>query len=223
MAAPIGAAAAAAVVLVALLVSGQVRTPLTSQPASHSNERAVGAGATGTSTAPAGEPQTSSPQSPAPSTGSATAPSVAQPPAGVVPTSPAASGPPQVVCPVGGVTATVDRMDQRLDNSVPSRVNANLPPVWRTSVTGTVHNNSPLAVVANPFTVTVNFADPSGHTTESVTATALSAPTPIAAGASIPWSVSVDNPKDAPVPGTANATQPTWRWDDAKLAAACTP
>jgi hypothetical protein len=90
-----------------------------------------------------------------------------------------------------------------------------------TSVNGSVRNNSAVAVLVNPFPVTVNFTDPAGKTSRSVTATALPAPTPIAPGASIPWSVTVTDPQDAPVPGAANATPPTWRWDDARLATLC--
>jgi len=106
--------------------------------------------------------------------------------------------------------------------SAPSTsVRADLPPVVRTSVSGTVRNNSASAVVVNPFPVTVNFTDPAGKTSRTVTATALSGPTPIGPGASIPWSVTVENPHDAPVAGTANTAPPTWRWDDAKLASLC--
>ena len=127
------------------------------------------------------------------------------------------------MCPVGNVAATVDHMTQRLDesSSPPTTINASLPPVVRTSVTGTVRNSSANAVVVNPFPVTINFTDPAGKTTETVTATALAAPTPVGPGAQVPWSVTVENPHDAPVPGTANAAPPTWRWDDAKLAATC--
>jgi hypothetical protein len=54
-----------------------------------------------------------------------------------------------------------------------------------------------------------------------VTATALAGPTTIGAGGSVPWTVTVENPQSAPVPGTANAHTPTWRWADAALAATC--
>jgi hypothetical protein len=220
MAAPIGAAAAAAVVLVALLVSGQVRVPLTSTPASNSNQSAVGVGATATTTAP-GAPQgsSSSPSALAPS-GTATTPSAGSLPSGAPVNG--APAPTLVLCPVGSVSATVDHMGQAIDSSVPSSINASLPPVVRTSVTGTVRNNSANPVIVDPFPVTVNFTDPAGNNSQSVTATALSAATPIAAGASVPWSITVQNPKDSPVPGTANAAQPTWHWGDAHLAAACT-
>jgi len=221
MAAPVSAAAAAAVVLVALMVSGQVRVPLVSSPVSHSQQNAVGAGSAPSST-PSGTPATgSSPVgSPSPSAGAATAPTIGQTPTGTS----AALGaePAPAVCPVGGVSATVDHMDQHLDSAAPSTsLRASLPPFVHTSVSGVVHNNSAAAVVVNPFPVTVNFTDPAGKTSRSVTATALSAPTSIAPGASIPWSVTVDNPQDAPVPGTANAAPPTWRWDDARLASLC--
>jgi hypothetical protein len=227
MAAPVGAAAAAAVLVVALMVSGQVRVPLVSQPASNGRQTAVGAGPGDTATAPGavqpgGPPAASS--SPSPSAGSATAPSVAQTPVGSAAASSGEPSPTQVVCPVGNVSATVDHMNQQLDSSSPpatTSVNATLPPVVHTSVTGVVKNNSANAVVVNPFPVTVNFTDPAGKASQSVTATALTAPTRIAPGAEIPWSVTVENPHDAPVAGTANAAPPTWRWDDAKLAAAC--
>ena len=218
LAAPVTAAAAAAVVVVALLASGQMRVPLTSSPVSNSHQNAVGAGSTETSTPP-GAPQT--PSSPAPSSagGVATGSSVAQTPSG------SAAGPPaaaQVVCPVGSVAATVDHMSQDVSSSVPSRsINSSLPPVVHTTVTGGLRNNAPQAVVVNPFPVTVNFTDPAGKSPKSVTATALSGPTPVAPGAQVPWSVSVENPNDAPVAGTANAGPPTWRWDDARLAAVC--
>ena len=219
MAAPVGAGAAAALVLVALLVSGQVRVPLTSRPVSNSNQAAIGAGVTA-STVP-GESPASGSRPPSPLTAAPTASSVAQTPLGAPATD--APAPAQAVCPVGSVPATVDHMDQHIDSAVPSRTIAvDLPPVVRTTVSGTVRNNSPSAVDVNPFPVTVNFTDPSGNASETVTATALSGPTPIATAASIPWSVTVQNPKDAPVPGTANAAQPTWRWDDARLAAICT-
>jgi hypothetical protein len=90
-----------------------------------------------------------------------------------------------------------------------------------TSVTGTVRNNSAATVLVNPFPVTVNFTDPARKQSRSVTTTALAAPTAVAPGASLPWSVTVDNPQDTPVPGTADATPPTWRWDDARLATLC--
>jgi len=219
MAAPVGAAAAAAVVLVALVASGQMRVPLTSSPVSNSHQNAVAAGNTEAPTTP-GAPEGSSSPSASPSGNAATAPSVAQAPAGAAAGGPAST---QVVCPVGNVSATVDQMSQQIDSSVPSSsINSSLPPVVHTSVTGVVRNNSAQAVVVNPFPVTVNFSDPAGQTTRSVTATALSGPTPVAAGASIPWSVTVENPNDAPVAGTANASPPAWRWGDAKLAAVCT-
>jgi hypothetical protein len=203
------------------MVSGQVRTPLNSSPASNSNQSAVGAGATATTGAPNQPPANGSPaQSPPPSTGSATAPSVAQTPAGTA--VPGTQAPAQVACPVGSVSATVDRISQHLDNSVPSSISIDLGPIVHTTVTGSVHNNSPSTVVANPFPVTVNFTDPSGQNGQTVSATALTQPTLIGAGADVPWSVTVQNPKDAPVPGTANAAQPTWHWDDAQLAATCT-
>src|SRR5207248_7051476 len=150
----------------------------------------------------------------------ATAPSVAQAPGGAAAAGGTAAT--QVVCPVGNVSATVDQMSQQIDSSVPSSsINSSLPPVVHTSVTGVVRNNSAQAVVVNPFPVTVNFSDPAGQRSRSVTATALTGPTPVAAGASVPWSVTVENPNDAPVAGTANASPPAWRWGDAKLAAVC--
>jgi hypothetical protein len=215
-AAPVGAAAAAAVVLVALLVSGQMRVPLTSSPASNSNQAAVGAGATATSTVPG---SAGSPAAPATSPSTGPAGSVAPPSSGapVVGT----QAPTQIQCPVGTVSAAVDQMTQQFDSSVPSSINISLPRFVRTSVTGTVHNNSPAGVVVNPFSVTVNFTDPSGRAQQSVAAVALAGPVPIAPGASIPWSVTVNNPKDAPVPQTATAAQPSWHWDDGSLAASC--
>jgi hypothetical protein len=121
------------------------------------------------------------------------------------------------------VSATIDHMDQQLDTAGPpaTTFSVSLPPIARTSVSGVVHNASVAAVMVSPFPVTVNFADPSGHRHQTVTATALTAPTLIAPGASIPWSVTVQNPQSAPVAGTADAAPPTWRWDDAKLAATC--
>lgn len=221
MAAPVGAAAAAAVVLVALMFSGQVRTPLNSSPASNANQSAVGAGATATTSAPGQSPtNAATAPSPSPSAGSATAPSVAQTPTGTA--VPGTQAPAQVPCPVGNVSATVDHMSQHLDNSVPSSISIDLGPIVHTTVTGSVHNNSPSTVDVNPFPVTVNFADPSGQNAQTVSATALARPTLIGAGGEVPWSVTVQNPKDAPVPGTANAAQPTWHWDDAQLAATCT-
>jgi len=217
LAAPVGAAAAAAVVLIALVASGQMRVPLTSSPVSNSHQNAVGAGSTETSI-PQGAPQGSSSSAPSSSGGVATGSSVAQGPSGV------STGPPtaaQVVCPVGSVAATVDQMNQQIDSSVPSKsIDSTLPPVVHTSVTGVVRNNSAQAVVVNPFPVTVNFTDPARKSSKSVTATALSGPTPVAPGAQVPWSVTVENPNDAPAAGTANAGPPTSHWADAKLAAA---
>jgi hypothetical protein len=220
MAAPVGAAAAAAAVLVALLVSGQVRVPLNSSPASNSKQSAVGVGAASTSTIP-GAPGTSAATAPSPSTSPSATPSVVPPPAGEPVLGTQAPAP--VLCPVGTVSTTVDHMTQDFGAATPSSsINISLPRFVRTSVTGTVHSTAPAGVVVNPFPVTVNFSDPSGHAQQSVTATALAGPTPVGPGGSIPWSVTVNNPKDAPVPGTANAAQPSWRWDDASLAAACT-
>ena len=220
MAAPVGAAAAAAVVLVALLVSGQVRVPLNSSPASNAKQSAVGVGVAPTSTIP-GAPGTSAASGPSASTSPSASPSVAPPPAGAPALGTQASTP--IPCPAGTVSATVDHMAQ--DFGAPpssSSINISLPGFVRTSVTGTVHNTALAGVVVNPFLVTVNFTDPSGQAQQSVTATALAGPTPVGAGGSIPWSVTVNNPKDAPVPGTANAAPPSWHWDDASLAAACT-
>ena len=216
LAAPVGAAAAAAIVIVALVLSGDVRVPLPGRPVSNSNQTAEGAGTT-VSTLP-GAPQAPS-AAPVPA-GSPTAPSVAQSPTSAAP----AGGPPttQAVCPAGGVVATVERMAQQVDESVPtSSFRASLPPIVRTSVSGVVRNTSSVPAVTDPFPVDVNFTDPAGKTSQVVTATALSGPTPIAPGTSVPWSVTVENPKDAPVPGTANAHTPTWRWADAALAATC--
>ena len=221
MAAPVSAAAAAAVVVVALMVSGQVRVPLTSSPVSHSQQNAVEAAGAPSST-PSAVPQTgpSAVSSPTPSAGGATAPTIGQTPVGA--SGAATTSPGQAVCPVGNVSATVDHMDQHVDSASPSTsFSVSLPPFVHTSVNGSVRNNSAVAVVVNPFPVTVNFTDPAGKTSRTVTATALSTPTSIGPGASIPWSVTVNNPQDAPVPGTANATPPTWRWDDARLATLC--
>jgi hypothetical protein len=222
MAAPVAAASAAAVVLIALLVSGQMRVPLVSSPASNGHQTAVGVGNTQPSATGGTASSASSPSSsPSPSAGSATAPSVAQTPAGSAP--PGTQSASQEACPVGTVSATIDHMDQQLDTSGPpaTTFSVSLPPIARTSVSGVVHNASAAAVMVSPFPVTVNFADPSGHKHQTVTATALTTPTLVAAGASIPWSVTVQNPQSAPVPGTADAAPPTWRWDDAKLAATC--
>ena len=116
MAAPVGAAAAAAVLLVALMVSGQVRVPLVSQPASNGRQTAVGAGTPDSPTTPGAAPSATSPtggsSSPSPSAGSATAPSLAQTPAGSTPASTAGPSSTQLVCPVGNVSATVDHMNQ---------------------------------------------------------------------------------------------------------------
>lgn len=221
MAAPVGAAAAAAVVLIALMVSGQMRVPLTSTPASNSNQSAVGVGSTATSAGAAQSPASSPSSSPA-ATGPATATSSSPTPLGT--SAPGTQPSSQVACPAGNVSANVDHVSQHLGSSVPSSlsINVSIPQVVYTSVTGGVANNSPNAVVVNPFPVTVNFTDPSGKTSHSLTATALSAPTPIAPGASAPWSVEVQNPRDAPVPGTATAAPPTWQWNDATVPASCT-
>jgi len=219
MAAPVGAAAAAAVALVALMVSGQVRVPLTASPASNAKQSAVAAGVSPTSTVP-GASGPSASAAPSPSTSPTASPSVAPPLSG--PPALGTQPPTPILCPVGSVSTTVDHMGQDFGTATPSSINISLPPFVRTSVDGAVHNNSPAGVVVNPFTVTVNFSDPSGQAQQTVTATALGGPTPIAPGASLPWSVTVNNPKDAPVPGTANAAPPSWRWDDASLATACT-
>ena len=221
MAAPAGAVAAAAVVLVALMVSGQVKTPLISSPVSHSQQNAVGApGGPSSTSAGALSTGSSSGASPTPSSGAATAPSVAQTPTGSAGATAAAASP--AVCPSGDVSATVDHMDQHLQSASPSTsFHVDLPPLVQTSVSGVVRNNSAAAVNVNPFPVTINFSDAAHHTSHAVTVTALSSPTSIAPGASIPWSVTVDDPPDAPVPGTATPTPPTWRWDDARLASLC--
>ena len=218
-----GAAAAAAVVLAALVLSGQMRVPIVSQPAGHSQQSAVGAANAPTST-PAGAPRTgASPSSlPSQSAGSAGAASITQAPPGP----PGATGiaAPPAACPVGSVTATVDHMGQQLDGttpSSPSSFRASLGPLVHTSVSGTVRDNSASPVVVNPFPVTVTFSDPAGKTSRTVTATALSGATTAAPGASIPWSVTVDDPQDAPVPVTANAGPPPWQWQDGALAYLC--
>ena len=218
--APVGAAAAAAVVLVALLVSGQMRVPLTSTPASHSNPTAIGAvvGASSPSSAPG------TPLSPGPAASSSSrsvAPSAAEetpssaPPLGT-------PSPTQAVCPLASVSATVDKIGQQLGSSLTATsLNASLPPIVETTVNGTVHNKSAAPVVVNPFPVTVNFTDPAGKTSSTVTSTALSGPVTIGQGASLPWTVTVQNPRQAPVPATANAGEPTWHWADSQLAILC--
>lgn len=217
--APVGAAAAAAVVLVALLVSGQMRVPLTSTPASHSNQNAIGAGVGASS--PSSE--TAPSPGPTPSTSSRSVASTSPTPQ-VSPSSAPPLGTPsptQAVCPLASVSATVDKMSQQLGSSIGSSVSASVPQIVQTAVNGTVHNNSAAPVVVNPFPVTVNFTDPAGRTSSTVTATALSAPATIAQGASLAWTVTVQNPKQAPVPTTADAGQPTWHWADSQLAILC--
>jgi hypothetical protein len=219
--APVGAAAAAAVVLVALLVSGQMRVPLTSTPASNSNQNAIGTGvgATPQSTEPGAPPSSG----PGPSTSSrsvaSTNPSPQESPSSAPPLG--TPSPTQGVCPLASVSATVDKMSQQLGSSIGTSVSASVPQIVQTSVNGTVHNNSAAPVVVNPFPVTVNFTDPAGRTSSTVTATALSAPATIAQGASLAWTVTVQNPKQAPVPTTADAGQPTWHWADSQLAILC--
>jgi len=218
MAVPVGAVAAAAVVVVALMVSGQVNVPLPGRPASNARQAATGAPSSASSTVP-GASQPSSSASPRPA-GSAAAPSGVQAPTSAAPAP--GSPPAPAVCPAGGVVATVEHMAQQVDNSVPaSSFRADLPPIVRTSVSGVARNTSSAAAVASPFPVDVNFTDPAGTTSQVVTATALAGPTTIPAGGSVPWTVTVENPQNAPVPGTANAHTPTWRWADAALAATC--
>jgi hypothetical protein len=212
------AVGAAAVVVVALMVSGEVNLPLPGRPVSNARQAATGAPGTVSSTVP-GASQ-ASPSAPPPRAGSTASSSGAQAPTSAA----AAAGSPSApaVCPAGGVVATVEHMAQHVDSSVPaSSFRASLPPVVRTSVSGVVRNTSSAAVVAAPFPVDVNFTDPAGTTSQVVTATALAGPTTIGAGGSVPWTVTVENPQSAPVPGTANAHTPTWRWADAALAATC--
>ncbi|MBV8159626.1 MAG: hypothetical protein JO265_01770 [Acidimicrobiia bacterium] len=224
MAAPVGAAAAAAVVILALVVSGQVHVPLVSRPASNSRQNAEGVANTPSSAGPGvGAASTAPPASSSPSssaagsatTASGTPPSSSGPSAVGAPPAPA-------LCPVGNVSATVDHMSQQLDSAAPaSSIAVSLPPIVHTSVSGEVRNTSADAVVVNPFPVTVNFTDPAGRVSRTVTTTALAGPAPIGPGATIPWSVTVDNPRDAPLPGTANAGPPAWRWQDATLSSLC--
>ena len=222
MAAPVGAAAAAAVVLVALVLSGQFRVPLVSRPASNSQQSAVGAATGPASNAPAGasngNPQTVPPSgSPSAPSGSSTVPSGAQTPPGSTGAASTAA-----LCPVGNVSATVDHVAQQLDSpTAASSIAVSLPPIVRTSASGQVRNNSADAVLVYPFPVTINFTDVAGRTHSAVTGTALAGPTPVAAGATIPWTVTVDDPRDQPVPGAANAGSPTWHWEDARLSASC--
>jgi hypothetical protein len=116
----------------------------------------------------------------------------------------------------------VERVAQEVDSSVPtSAVRASLPPIVRTSVSGVVRNTASVATVVAPFPVEVTFRDPAGTRTQTMTATALSSPTALAPGAAVPWSVVVENPRQTPVAGGAKAGTPTWRWDDAVLAATC--
>jgi hypothetical protein len=216
--APVGAVAAAAVVLVALMVSGGVKVPLPGQPVSNERQAATGAASTVSPTVP-GASQPSSSASPR-AAGSTATPSGDQAPTSAAPAAGSASAP--AVCPAGGAVATVEHMAQHVDSSVPaSSFRADLPPIVRTSVSGVVRNTSSVALVAAPFPVDVNFTDPAGTTSQVVTATALAGPTTVPAGGSVPWTVTVQNPQSAPVAGSANAHTPAWRWADAGLAATC--
>ena len=219
--APVGAAAAAAVVPVALLVSGQMRVPLTSTPASNSNQNAIGTGvgAIPQSTEPGATPSSGPGTSTSGRSVASTSPSADVAPSSAPPLG--TSSPTQGVCPMANVSATVDRMTQQLGSSIGTTVSASVPQIVQTSVNGSVHNNSAAPVVVNPFPVTVTFTDPSGKTASTVTATALSGPATIAQGASLAWTVTVQNPKQTPVPTKADAGQPTWHWADSQLAILC--
>src|SRR5438270_6939601 len=116
MAVPVGAVAAAAVVVVALMVSGQVNVPLPGRPVSTARQAATGAPSSASSTVP-GASQPSSSASPRPA-GSAAAPSGVQAPTSAAPAP--GSPPAPAVCPAGGVVATVEHMAQQVDNSVPA-------------------------------------------------------------------------------------------------------
>jgi hypothetical protein len=87
-------------------------------------------------------------------------------------------------------------------------------------VSGVVQNTSPVAAVVPPFPVDVTFTDGSGSNA-TVTASALSSAATIAPGASLPWEIRVDNPPKTPIATGAKANGPTWRWEDATLAAVC--
>ena len=217
LAAPVGLAAA--VLVLALVLAGQLQIPLPGQPASSGNAQPAtitqGSSPSEANGEPSGAPDVSLPGTSSPGTAAV----------GTAPGSTGSTTGSDAVCPAGDVAAKVDTVVQHVDSSVaatlPASVPASLPSIVRTTVSGTVHNESQNAVVTMPFAVQVNYANPSGTATTTLTTTALSAPTAIAPGASMPWSVTVDNPPQTPVPVGATASAPAWHWSDANLATRC--
>ena len=219
VAAPAGIAAA--VLVVALVLSGQTPISLPGQTAGNSRENAqqVASELSATSSSEpeaAGSPPGSARGGVPASTGPA---AVNAAPAGT-PTQAS------VACPPGGVLVAVEKVEQNVNGSVPSsapepQLRADLPPIVGTTASGVLRNTSTVPAVAAPFPVEVTFTDGSGTTTATVTAVALSAPVTVAPGQTLAWSVVVRNPERTPFPASAKAGGLSWRWEDAALAAAC--
>jgi len=227
VAAPAGIAAA--ILVLALALSGQVSLP--GQPAGTNRQNAQQVNSEHAAS-PSAETESSAASSPAPAGsvgGSAAAP------AGSVPTNAAtpSSGTTKstVTCPLGAVLVAVEKVEQHVESSVPTaappptapptQVRAELPQVVRTTASGVLRNTSTVPAVATPFPVDVTFTDGSGSVTTTVSAVALSKPVTIAPGQSLQWSVVVDNPDRAPFPAGAKAGTLSWRWADNSLAAEC--
>src|SRR5207253_10802810 len=110
-------------------------------------------------------------------------------------------------------------------STVPASISTAPPTIVRTTVAGTLHNDSPAAIVVDPFPVDVTFVDAADGTARTITATAHVSPATVAPGASVPWSVTIDNatPDRPHRPPTARAKLGTWHWSDPALATACRP
>ncbi|MCU1448752.1 MAG: hypothetical protein JWP02_922 [Acidimicrobiales bacterium] len=216
MAAPVGIAAAALVI--ALALGARLPLPVPGRTVTHTSENVERASTATDGGASSTSPSASSPASR--STGPGTSAPSLQPSGtstlgGTGPTA-------TVVCPSGTVVATVEHVDQQVDSSVPTsaRISAGIPPIVHTTVSGVVRNMSPAAAVVPPFPVDVTFSDGSGSVA-TVTASALSSGATVAPGASLPWEIRVDNPPKTPIATGAKADGPTWRWEDPALAVAC--
>jgi hypothetical protein len=226
VAAPAGIAAA--VLVFALLLSGQVNLPGRTVGNSSQNAQQVNSEhAESSTTGPEG---TGAPgTSPAASIGgtaparSGSAPANAAPAAGVTGST--------TSCPLGAVLVAVEKVEQHVDSSVPTaatpptqpptQIGVTLPQIVRTTASGVLRNTSTVPAVVTPFPVEVTFTDGSGATTATVTSIALSKAVTVQPGQALPWSVVVDNPDRTPFPAGAKTGTVMWRWDDPNLAATC--
>jgi hypothetical protein len=226
VAAPAGIAAA--ILVLALALSGQMNLPGRTVGNNRENAQQVNSAR---SASPSSEPESNgaSSSSPAGSVGGTAAAPLGSAPGTAAPASGTTRS--TVSCPLGAVLVAVEKVEQHVDGSVPtaappptqppSRVDISLPQLVRTTAAGVLRNTSSVPAVVTPFPVEVTFTNSSGAVTTTVTAIALTNPVTVQPGQALQWSVVVDNPDSAPFPAGAKAGTLSWRWEDGILAAAC--